>query len=139
MPEGTGRDPHRTAQRHRLRRRRHGDAVPPVAAGELVADLVAPQRAKVQVYVRSVGAELVHEALEEEAVGEGLRPGQPQTVGDERVGRAPPARHGHAPLPCYLRCLAGEEEVWGEAELLYAPELALEPGAHPAFDVPVPL
>ena len=81
----------------------------------------------------------MHEALEEEAVGEGLRPGQPQAVGDERVGRAPPACHGYAPLPCYLRRLAGEEEVRGEAELLYAPELALEPGAHPAFDVPVPL
>src|SRR5918999_5596871 len=107
MPEGTGRDPHRAAQRHRLRRRRHGDAVPPVTAGELVPDLVAPPRAEVQVYVRGVGAELVHEALEEEAVGEGLRPGEPQAVGDERVRRAPPARDGYRLLLSYLRGLVG--------------------------------
>src|SRR3712207_9521540 len=103
MPEGTGRDPHRPPQRHRLRRRRHGDAVPPVTAGELVPDLVAPPRAEVQVYVRGVGAELVHEALEEEAVGEGPRPGEPQAVGDERVRRPPPARHRAPLLAGYTR------------------------------------
>src|SRR5918997_7028581 len=102
MSEGTGRDPHRAAQRHRLRRRRHGDAVLPVTASELVSDLVAPPRAQIQVYVRGVGAELVHEALEEKAVGEGLGAGEPQAVGDERVGGAPPARDGYRLLLSYL-------------------------------------
>ena len=42
------------AQRHRLRRSRHRDAVALVPPCELVADLVPAQRAEVQVYVRGV-------------------------------------------------------------------------------------
>ena len=54
VAERPGRYSDRAAQRHRLRRSRHRYAVALVAPRELVADLVAPQRAEVQVYVRGV-------------------------------------------------------------------------------------
>src|SRR3712207_1599955 len=114
VPKGPRAYPHGSAQGHGLGGGRHGYPVLLVPPDELVSDLVPPQGAEVQVDVRGVGAELVHETLEEQPARERLRLREPQTVRNQGVGGAPTTRYRDPLTARYLRRLPRDEEVGRE-------------------------
>ena len=135
----TGRDPDGAPQG--IGGRSSGDGYPPtrVAPLQLVPHLVAALGAEVQVDVRRVPSLLVHEPLEEQAVGEGLGLRQAQTVRDQAVRRAPSARDRHALFAGYLHGLQGQQEVRREAQVLDARELTPQARNDLSVQSPVPL
>src|SRR5215213_7319615 len=109
-----------------------------VLVRDIAHHLRATRDREVYVHIRHVDAVRVQEALEEQRVLQGIEVRNLQRVGDDRAGGGSPSwPDSNLPVLRILNEIPDDQEVVGEAHLLYGLQLELKPAEHlPALRPP---
>ena len=124
--ERTRHHAHGAAGGHRVDGGHHRDVLAPEAPVDEVDDLVTPRGVEVDVDVGHLTPLRVQEAFEEQVVCDGVRIGDAERVGDDRVAGAPPSRVPDAARPGVVDDLLDHEEVLREPHRVDERQLVLE-------------
>ena len=95
-----------------------GHVLPAVGLGDVVDDLAPALVTEVHVDIRRAHPLRIEEALEEEAVGQGVQVGDPQGIGHQAAGGGAPARTHGDPVPLgIIDDIGHHQEIAGKAHL----------------------
>ena len=95
-----------------------GHVLPAVGLGDVIDDFAPALVTEVHVDIRRAHPLRIEEALEEEAVGQGVQLGDPQGIGHQAAGGGAPARTHGDPVPLgIIDDIGHHQEIAGKAHL----------------------